>query len=107
MRYMLAEINVHCKHENVVWTDVTSNIINYNNKKTTKGIVRTKRKPKRHPKDDGLSDSAIPRAQSPRQSFPSQQSLAWLFVCFHTNASRNIMPTCLEKILSHTYGACL
>lgn len=43
---MLAEINVHCKHENVVWTDVTSNIINYDNNKTTKGFVRTKRKPK-------------------------------------------------------------
>lgn len=54
MRHMLAKINIHCKHENVVWTDVTSNIINYNNKKTTKGFVRTKRKPKRHLKGDGF-----------------------------------------------------
>ena len=108
---MFVEINVHRKHEheheNVVWTKVTSNIINNNNNKTTKGFVRTKTKPKRHLMGDGLSDSPIPRAQPPRQSFPSQWSLTWLFVCFHTNASQNIMPTCLEKIISHTYGACL
>lgn len=53
------------------------------------------------------SDSPSPHTLPPRPSFPSQQSLTWLFVCFHTTASQNIMPTCLEKIISHTYGACL
>lgn len=42
---MFAGINTHRKHENVVWTNVTSSIIN--NKKNVTGVVRTKTKPKR------------------------------------------------------------
>lgn len=101
---MFAGINTHRKHENVVWTNVASSIIN--NKKSYRSC-ENENKTQTNQGGDVLSDSPIPRAQSPRQSRPSQRSLTWLFVCFHTTASQNTMPTCLEKIISHTYGACL
>lgn len=41
---MFAGINVHCKHENAVWTKVTSSIMN-NNRKTLKDLGTLKQKP--------------------------------------------------------------
>lgn len=41
---MFAEINSHCKHANVIWTKVMSNVIKNNDNKTTGGFVRTQNK---------------------------------------------------------------
>lgn len=59
-----AGINIHCKHETIIWTKVTSSIIK-NNNKNAEGFVRTRAKQNA---SEGRCSFRFSRAQRPRQS---------------------------------------